>query len=110
MKWYQINQTLHVIDYKRFKYQPYKELYRIEEFLKLEHKISAHDIVFNETKRFFCKRDKIRGEVCMRGDKGRKHPPIPPQHYRMFQEYFRENNERFFQAIGQDFGWNDDIK
>ena len=53
----------------------------------------------------FTRRSQNKTE-CRGSDKGRHHPTIPADRYQQLKEHFREPNKRFFETIGQDFGWN----
>ena len=46
-----------------------------------------------------------RPEVCMGYDKGVKHPTLDPKVEEKLRDYFRPLNQRFYRAIGYDFGW-----
>ena len=106
---FEINKTLLIIDHYKFRHNLYNVLHRIEDFLGLEHKISPNDVIFDETKKFYCKavphKDGLR--ECMGRDKGRTHTQIPPDDYFLLKKYFRKSNELFFKAIGEDLGWTD---
>ena len=94
------------MDHHRFTHDLYGELYRIESFLEVDHKITPQSVAKDINRELFCKN--TTGHLrCMNGSKGRNHTMIPPKIYRMFKNYYRENNAKFFNVIGQDLGWND---
>ena len=108
LEYFKINESLLVINYQEFKDDPLTVLYNIESFLELPHKISVDNIIYSKEKKFYCKviANKPGMAECMSKKKGRTHTKMPPDVYRQFKEYYRENNELFFEGIGQDFGWN----
>ena len=106
---FEVNKTLFVIDHHRFRHDLYNVLYKIEDFLELPHKISPNDIIFNKNRKLYCKtKDRNTGkERCMGRTKGRNHTEIPPEDYFYLKLHFRKFNDLFFDAIEEDFGWND---
>ena len=109
LTFFKLNKTLHIIDYTQFRNQPHKVLQDIEDFLELDHKILKDEVMFSPEKQFFCKKIPHKSGLgeCMSNKKGRNHPMIPPLEHRQLKEYFRKGNTMFFEAIQQDFGWND---
>ena len=110
LKHFQINKALLIIDYKRFRYDPFSVLHDIENFLGLPHKIVNTDLQFSKKKNFFCKSTPNKREYpkCMRKNKGREHTAIPQYWRQKLKAYYHESNEKFFKLIGQDFGWNNE--
>ena len=108
LQYFEVNKTLLVINYAKFKSDIFNELRRIEEFLELDHKITKHHLRYSQEKKFYCKifPEKPGLAECMGSHKGRKHPVIPDHLLPLFKNYYREKNQRFFDAIGEDFGWN----
>ena len=65
----------------------------------------------NTDRNLFCKNFEDRNaRNCMGLHKGRRHIRMPPDVYRELKIYFKENNDLFFKAIGQDLGWNNYFK
>lgn len=83
---------------------PLAEMKKVEEFLLLEPQINASNFYFNQTKGFFCLRDRRR-ERCLHGSKGRKHPRVAPQILRKLYDFFHEPNQKFFEMVGRTFDW-----
>ncbi|KAH1000252.1 hypothetical protein HUJ04_000170 [Dendroctonus ponderosae] len=86
---------------------PLPQLQRIERFLGLEPRISAHNFYFNETKGFFCLRNET-ADRCLRETKGRRHPRVSPHVVAQLRAYFDEHNQKFYELIGEDLAWPSD--
>lgn len=95
---------LHLVDGDALIRDPLPEMKKVEEFLQLEPQINASNFYFNQTKGFYCLRDRRR-ERCLHRSKGRKHPRVAPQILQKLYEYFHEPNQRFFQLAGRTFDW-----
>lgn len=83
---------------------PVPQLQRIERFLGLEPRIGYHNFYFNETKGFYCLRNDTT-DKCLRESKGRKHPRVDPLVVTKLRRYFAEHNQKFYELVGEDFGW-----
>ena len=112
LKYFTVNETLLVINYAEFKNNLFDVLYKIETYLGLEHKIEQDDVIYSNEKKFYCKRINNKNGMaqCMHSGKGRSHPVMPDNWYHKLKVFYKEGNEKLFQAIGQDFGWNDYFK
>ena len=66
---------------------------------------------FDQKKGFYCKYTNLENNVttCMGKAKGRKHPTVPKEEIRKLKTFFRPWNEKWFDDIGEDFGWNDGV-
>ena len=51
-------------------------------------------------------KDKESNNTCLGISKGRHKVKLPPRIRRMALEFFRPENEKFFQIIGRRFNWN----
>ena len=99
-----------VLNYADIIRKPYETVHRVENFLGLEHKILPEWIYFDKEKGFYCKYitpDMTESE-CLGSNKGRPHPEIPNETKAYFKEYYHDWNKKFFETIGEDFGWNDE--
>ena len=67
-------------------------------------------MIVRDEGKFYCKITDTAKKKCMGISKGRIHTKMPPYVYGLFKNYFRELNQQFFHAIGEDFGWNDYFK
>lgn len=95
---------LHLVDGDALIRDPLAEMRKVEEFLQLEPQINSANFYFNQTKGFYCLRERRR-ERCLHRSKGRKHPRVEPQILRKLHEYFHEPNLKFFQLAGRTFDW-----
>ena len=105
---FKLNETLLVVNHADLIQRPYEVVKKVEAFIGAPSIISPDMIYFNKTRGFHCKYlDPIKNQTkCMWSNKGRKHATAPPEIKKIFQEYFKSGNTKFFKAIGQDFGWN----
>lgn len=46
---------------------------------------------------------------CLGSDKGRDHPVIDPDTFKILREFYRPFNYKFFRMIGKSFAWNEVI-
>ena len=95
---------IHFVDGDLLVKDPVSELHRIEDFLGLEHHITAQNVYFNETRGFYCMRNRT-SEWCLGATKGRKHPFVSPKVMQTLHTFFRPHNEKFFKLIGRTFDW-----
>ncbi|XP_056094771.1 uncharacterized protein LOC130073400, partial [Rhinichthys klamathensis goyatoka] len=95
---------LHLVDGDALIRDPLPEMTRVEQFLQLEPQISASHFYFNQTRGFYCLRERRR-QRCLHRSKGRTHPRVRPEVLRKLQQYFHEPNLKFFQLAGQTFDW-----
>ncbi|XP_058654098.1 heparan sulfate glucosamine 3-O-sulfotransferase 1 [Onychostoma macrolepis] len=95
---------VHLVDGDALIQNPLAEMKKVEEFLHLEPQINASNFYFNQTKGFFCLRDRRR-ERCLHGSKGRKHPRVAPEILRKLYDFFHEPNQKFFEMVGRTFDW-----
>lgn len=83
---------------------PVPQLQKIETFLGIEPRIGKHNFYFNETKGFFCLRNDTQ-DKCLRETKGRRHPRVDPLIISKLRKFFSEHNQKFYELVGEDFGW-----
>lgn len=98
---------VHLVDGDALIQNPLAEMKKVEEFLHLEPQINASNFYFNQTKGFFCLRDRRR-ERCLHGSKGRRHPRVAPRILRKLYDFFHEPNQKFFEMVGRTFDWKRD--
>ena len=101
-----------IIDYKDLIKSPYDVVHQVETFLNLEHKIKPEMIYFDKHKEFYCKYTNLSKHIktCMGGAKGRKHPKVPKEDVDKLKRFYKPWNEKWFNAVGHDFGWNDGVE
>ncbi|XP_066497546.1 heparan sulfate glucosamine 3-O-sulfotransferase 1 [Hoplias malabaricus] len=99
-------ESFHVVDGDSLIREPLEEMQKVEKFLGLDPQISAENFYFNETKGFYCLRDRGGRERCLHSSKGRTHPQVAPEILHKLWDYFHEPNQRFFQLVGRTFDWD----
>lgn len=94
---------IHVVDGDRFIKDPYPELFKVESFLGLGHKIPPEAFYYNVTKGFYC----FSGfsNPCLGESKGREHPYVSPELIKKLQDFFRPRNSQFYRMVNQSFEW-----
>ncbi|XP_068182196.1 heparan sulfate glucosamine 3-O-sulfotransferase 1-like [Antennarius striatus] len=95
---------IHIVDGDELIRNPWQEMKEVERFLALEPQINASFFYFNEAKGFYCLKDHGQ-EQCLRSNKGRPHPYVPPAILQKLHRYFHEPNKSFFQLVGRTFNW-----
>ena len=100
-----------VVNYQDLIDTPYEVVHKVETFLGLEHTVKPEMIYFDERKGFYCKYTNMELNItrCMSSQKGRQHPDVPNYEVNKLKRFFKPWNEKFFAAIGEDFGWNDGV-
>ncbi len=99
---------IHVVNGDRLIKKPWHELNRVERFLGLKSEIKRQHFFFNTTKGFHCihKTTDDEGEGhCLNKSKGRPHPNVSIENMHKLRSFFRPFNYRFYDLVGQDFGW-----
>ncbi|XP_052777403.1 heparan sulfate glucosamine 3-O-sulfotransferase 1-like [Mya arenaria] len=98
---------IHIVDGEALISNPYPEIYAVETFLGLHHRIPRDTFYYNETKGFYCINSKVGGEQspCLGETKGRKHPPVDPQVIQQLREFYKPRNEKFFSLVKRTFDW-----
>lgn len=96
---------IHVVDGDNLIKNPLEEINKIEKFLGLDHRITEENIYFNETRGFFCMRDR-NSEHCLGATKGRKHPKIDPHIVKKLNHFYHPYNKKLFSLIGREFDWD----
>lgn len=100
---------IHVVNGDRLIKKPWHEVARVETFLGLKHEITRRNFYFNSTKGFHCiQRSDDEEERCLAKSKGRTHPNISSTLVHKLRTFFRPYNYRFYDLVGQDFGWPDE--
>ncbi|TRY83282.1 hypothetical protein DNTS_000572 [Danionella cerebrum] len=96
---------IHLVDGDTLVHEPLAEMKKVEAFLQLEPQINSSNFYFNQTRGFFCLRDRLR-ERCLHQSKGRKHPSVAPAVLQKLHDFFRQPNQRFFRMVGRAFDWD----
>lgn len=84
---------------------PYRELYTIESFLNLRHKIPSDAFYFNASKGFFCVKAEDLHSPCLSETKGRPHPKVDPAVLETLYDFYRPRNKLFFDLANKTFDW-----
>uniref|UniRef100_S4RR65 Sulfotransferase n=1 Tax=Petromyzon marinus TaxID=7757 RepID=S4RR65_PETMA len=93
---------------ERLATRPAAELARVQDFLGIARLVTRRHFYFNATKGFPClRRENHWGQPhCLGNSKGRPHPHIEPELLQRLREFYRPFNLKFYQMVGQDFGWD----
>ena len=97
-------EQIHIVDGENLVNDPYSELWKVEEFLGIEHKLKEDNFYFNESKGFYCVNTETI-QKCLSESKGRKHPYIEPEVLKKLRSFFRPMNKKLFKMIGREFDW-----
>lgn len=97
-------EQFHLVNGEGLVEDPLAYISAIEDFLGLEHRITAENFYFNETRGFYCIRNDTM-EKCLNLSKGRAHPDIKPEVIRKLRAFFRPFNEKFYGMVHRNFGW-----
>ncbi|XP_076122862.1 heparan sulfate glucosamine 3-O-sulfotransferase 3B1-like [Alosa pseudoharengus] len=98
---------MHVVHGERLVRDPAGEMARVQDFLGLERIITDKHFYFNQTKGFPClkKPEGSSQPHCLGLTKGRAHPQVQEEVIRRLKDFYRPHNLRFYELVGQDFGW-----
>lgn len=95
---------IHIVDGENLVADPYSEIYQVEEFLGIEHKIKEDYFYFNKSKGFYCVHTEVL-QKCLSESKGREHPEIDPKVLKKLRGFFRPKNQKLFKMINREFDW-----
>lgn len=85
---------------------PFSEVQKVEDFLGIEHEVTADHFVFNATKGFYCmKSPGSLEDKCLNETKGRRHPKIPPAVVHTLRKFYAPYNHHFYTLVGKNFNW-----
>ncbi|XP_029102792.1 heparan sulfate (glucosamine) 3-O-sulfotransferase 3-like [Scleropages formosus] len=98
---------IHFVHGERLISDPAGELGRVQDFLGLQRIITDKHFYFNKTKGFPClkKPEGSSKPHCLGKTKGRAHPKIDPEVIQRLRDFYYPHNLKFYQLVGQDFGW-----
>ena len=86
------------------KHNAVQALKKVEQFLGIKKFDWSRVVYFDKNRGFYCY--KKNGEnICLGNDKGVRHASIQPSTERKLQQYFRTQNELFFNLINERFNW-----
>uniref|UniRef100_T1J8M9 Heparan sulfate glucosamine 3-O-sulfotransferase 5 n=1 Tax=Strigamia maritima TaxID=126957 RepID=T1J8M9_STRMM len=104
--WFDVfgREQIHIVDGDQLVDDPYPELQKIEDFLRLEHRITRENFYFNKTKGFFCLRNETT-EKCLGDTKGRKHPQVPAHVVHKLRQFFQPYNQHFYDKFIVIYCW-----
>ena len=98
-------QQIHIVDGDKLIENPYKEVVKVEKFLRLRHKITKGKFLFDNKKGFYCLKPKRSDNGCLGDSKGNTPPPIRPEVLQKLKAYFKPLNIKFFDQINRNFTW-----
>ncbi|XP_071318808.1 heparan sulfate (glucosamine) 3-O-sulfotransferase 3-like [Trachinotus anak] len=98
---------IHLVSGERLISDPAGELGKVQDFLGLQRIITDKHFYFNKTKGFPClkKPEGSSKPHCLGKTKGRTHASIDPEVMQRLRDFYKPHNQRFYQMVGQDFGW-----
>ena len=100
LPYYNLSQ-IQVVDGERLAEEPWAEGQFIFDFLNIPTRISKDDFYFNDTKGFYC----IKERGCQGSDKGRKHPQIPQDIWKKYSEIYKPHILNLSKMCGRNFSW-----
>ena len=104
-EFFQLGQ-IHIVDGDAMIRDPYKEIYAVESFLGLTHKIPPDIFVYNASKGFYCTTVRLDGNSqCLGETKGREHPAVNASVVEKLRAFYRPYNEKFFSIVQRPFDW-----
>jgi len=104
LEWFPLRNFLFV-DGERLITNPAKELNKVERFLGLKSIISENNFTKDAVKGFPCIKDNSTVH-CLGKSKGRRHIRTPPEVQKLLREFYKKENEKFFQLINRRFNWD----
>lgn len=93
-----------IIDSQELVENPAAVMFKVEDFLGIEHKIKPSNFYFNKTKGFFCIQTEGK-QKCLAESKGREHPEVDEVVLKRLRRFFAPHNRKLYEMIGHDFGW-----
>lgn len=85
------------------------ELSKVEDFLHVNHSLTEDRFYFNQTKGYFCyyttPTKDPSSRRCMDSTKGHKTYAMSMEFRKKVNEEFAPHNEKFYELVGQNFGW-----
>ncbi|XP_050712534.1 heparan sulfate glucosamine 3-O-sulfotransferase 5-like isoform X2 [Eriocheir sinensis] len=97
-------EQIHIINGDNLIRDPFAEINKVQQFLRLPPYITPDNFYFNETKGFYCMRNETF-QKCLAEAKGRPHPYVDPTVMSQLRKFFVPFNEQFYEMVGQNFGW-----
>ncbi|KAI6188468.1 Sulfotransfer-1 domain-containing protein [Aphelenchoides besseyi] len=105
LRYFPISQFLFV-DGERLIRSPASEIRQVERFLGLQPVVRDDDFIIDPIKKFPCvRRVESKTPRCLGKSKGRTHPDVDPELIGRLQDFYRPENEKFFQLINRYFHW-----
>jgi len=113
LRYFSLDQ-FHFVNAEKLEANPAKELYNVEQFLGIRHKLTKDVFFINKNTSLYCmcvgrikldaRRDKQVGvdNKCLLS---RKHPAIDWDVLTKLRHFFRAHNNRLYKMIGINFGW-----
>ena len=103
LKYFPLEQ-FHIVDGEGLVDDPLPKVQAVENFLKIDHRITKENFYFNETRGFYCIRNETM-EKCLNPSKGRVHPYVKQEVIHKLRRFFRPYNDKFYEMIHRNFGW-----
>uniref|UniRef100_A0A1A7XRM2 Sulfotransferase n=2 Tax=Iconisemion striatum TaxID=60296 RepID=A0A1A7XRM2_9TELE len=98
---------IHLVSGEMLILNPAGELGKVQDFLGLQRIVMDKHFYFNKTKGFPClkKPEGSSKPHCLGKTKGRTHVSINPKVILKLRQFYKPHNQRFYQMVGQNFGW-----
>jgi hypothetical protein len=105
LKYFPLNQIL-ILDGEKYIVDPYSQLKKVEEFLRLKSFFTPDNFIFNKEKGFFCVNKRFSSKKgCLEERKGRLHPVIDLNITIKLRNYFRTYDVELFDLIKMNPFW-----
>ena len=80
---------------------PLPVIKKVEKFLGIDSFFSKDHFIYPNESKFPCFRPSPEAKpMCMKGDKGRKHPDLAEDTYQTMKQYFEPRMKEFFNLTG----------
>ena len=97
----------HFVSGERLISNPAGEMAKVQKFLGLKQIITDKHFYLYGSRGFPClkKPEGSSNPHCLGKSKGRRHPYVDPGVIQRLTDFYRPFNLKFYQMVGQDFGW-----
>ena len=105
-RWYSIfpKSQILILHGENFIEQPWQELNKVMRFLNIKKRISKEIFMFDKQKGFYCFKQPGY-QNCREKVKGRVHPKISKENYKLIQNIYGPANDEFTRLTGLNFSW-----
>ena len=108
--WYKYfpREQIHIVNGDRLVKTPWREIQKIETFLKIPKVVTELNFSFNATKGFHCLKPDQDTVRCLAKSKGRPHVNVSSSTVSLLRKFYLPHNLQFYSLVGTDFGWPED--